>query len=226
VNLIYTFTNLYNDAFAYKSRVGLTASRVFGDALEVHLEAMGQLGSTKLTVEGMTVTRSQLDSATPHVHGLGGARYTFEDDALLGADYVLYTDGYSDSEWRAALRALALARRLSLPPALFRPSAPAGSPQRFMFAPLRRHYLFAYYSKPHLRDDFTLTVTVFGSLHDYSGSVAPQVRWSAREWLHLTLHLFAPIPAARPTEVDGEHFGEFGLAPADWRAMLSARLYY
>jgi hypothetical protein len=228
VNLVYWFTNRYNDAFESKSRVALTFSRLVGKALEVHGEALGQLGSARPYVTDAGVALSKIDNDTLYVHALAGGRYQFANDAMLGADYALYSDGYDDSEWRAVLAGLQQARALGIPvAALFAAATPTGgTPQRVVFQPLRRHYLFLYFTEPRIRDDFTFNLTVFGSLEDGSGLVSPQLVWSVREWLSLTLQLFAPIPALAPVEVNGVSYGEFDLAPADYRAMLSARVFY
>ncbi|HXU83012.1 MAG TPA: hypothetical protein VN914_16555 [Polyangia bacterium] len=235
LNVEYFFTNLYNDAFRNKSRLGLSFSRLVGKALEVHLEALGQLGSARLFVDECVnapqfcgpdiVSRSKLDSHRRNVHALLGARYTFGDDALLGADYAYYSDGYDAAEWRNVLVALRLARAAGVPPPLFAPSS-GGTPQRFTFEPLRRHYLFLYYMKPHLHDDFTINVTLITGLADLSAQLSPQLVWSVRDWLSLTLQLFSPIPAANPTEVGGEQYGELTLLPIDYRAVASARFFY
>jgi hypothetical protein len=244
LNLEYFFTNVYNDAFTRKSRVGLSLSRLVGSALEVHVEALGQLGSARLFVNEACdgapsivacaaggvppVGRAKLDSRTPAVRALVGGRYTFADDAMLGLDYLLVSDGYSGREWQRLLNALADARAAGVPLAgLSVSSSPAGgAPQRFVFEPLRRHYLFATYLKPRIRDDFTASLTLMASLEDLSGQASPQLAWSARAWLNLTLQLFAPWPAARPTEARGRKYGELGLAPADYRAVVSARVFY
>ena len=250
VNIEYVFTNLYNDAFHNKSRLGLSFSRLVGKALEVHLEVLGQLGSARLIVNPTCVAdmnaalgcmaagtpiaeRSKLDDRTPVVRGLAGARYTFEDDSLFAVDYALYTDGASDTEWRAFLQALALARDAGLPlPAGLDPNGggsvdpAAGSPQKFRFEPQRRQYLFVNFSKPRIKDDFTLNLTLIASLQDFSGQFAPQIVWQVREWFTLTTQLFVPIPATRPIDVGGAHYAEFGLAPADYRGLISARVFY
>jgi hypothetical protein len=235
LNLEYFFTHLYNDAFRKKSRLGLSFSRLVGKALEVHTEALGQLGSARLFIDECVVaamscgpagiSRAKLDSLRRNVRALVGGRYTFSDDAMLGADYAYYSDGYDDHEWRTLLAALRLARSAGLASPLSG-ATPGGTPQRFTFEPLRRHYLFLNYMKPHIRDDFTLNVTVIAGLADLSGQLSPQLAWSVREWLNLTLQLFVPLPAARPTEVGGEKYGELNLAPSDHRAVLSTRLFY
>jgi hypothetical protein len=82
------------------------------------------------------VSRSKLDSPRRNVHALLGARYTFSDDSLLGADYLYQSDGYDQREWRALLTALRLANQagLALPTMA---TTPGGTPQRFSFEPLR-----------------------------------------------------------------------------------------
>jgi hypothetical protein len=244
VNVEYTFTNLYNDAFRKKSRVGLSFSRIVFKALEVHVEALGQLGSARAYVDPACVIDlaaalacgptglaplSKLGSKTPVVRGLAGARYTFDDESMLGADYALYTDGFDDDQWRAFLRGLALARANGLPTASFLGTpggAGGGTPQKFTFQPLRRQYLVATYSKPRIKDDFTLNVTLIASLQDLSAQIAPQVVWQIEEWVSVTVQGFIPLPALNPTDVDGTAYGEFALAPSDWRALASLRVFY
>jgi hypothetical protein len=80
--------------------------------------------------------------------------------------------------------------------------------------------------KPHLHDDFTVNVTLIAGLADLSGQLSPQLVWSARAWLNLTLQVFAPLPALHATEVGGEKYGELNLSPSDYRAVVSARLFY
>jgi hypothetical protein len=235
INFEYFFTNLYNDAFQKKSRLGFSFSRLLGKALEVHLEALGQLGSAHLYVDecvaapqtcsGALVSRSKLDSPRRNVHSLLGARYTFADDTLLGADYLYYSDGYDQEEWRRVLQALQLAQLTGVP-VPFVPTTSGGVPQRFVFEPLRRHYLFLYYMRPHIHDDFTLNVTLIEGLADLSGQFSPQLVWSVRAWVNVTLQLFAPLPALSPTEVGGKKYGELTLSPSDYRAVLSARFFY
>jgi hypothetical protein len=244
INLEYAFTNLYNDAFRDKSRIGLSASRIVFKALEVHVEALGQLGSARAYVDPACVTdlaaamacgptrvapMARLASGVPVVKGVAGARYTFDDESMLGADYALYSDGFDDGQWRAFLRGLALARGSGLPVAsvLGRPAGPGGgTPQKFAFQPLRRQYLFVTYSKPRIRDDFTLNLTLITSLQDLSAQVAPQLAWQIEEWVTCTVQAFIPLPTLDPTDVDGTKYGELALAPSDWRALASVRVFY
>jgi hypothetical protein len=245
VNLMYYFTHLYQDAFRNKSRLGLSVSRLVGKALEVHAEVLGQLGSTRLYVDECVgdeppscafpspqplLSRPRLDEKHPQVRALVGGRYTFADDSMFGLDWAAYSDGYSPRAWRTLLAALRLARAQGFSPAALLAggmgAGGGGTPQRFTFEPLRRHYLFVNYLKPRIRDDFTVNLTLLAALEDLSAQFAPQASWSVREWVNLTLHLFLPVAALRPTEVWGEEHSELGLFPADFRVIFSARLFY
>lgn len=254
LNLVYTFTNAFNDAFLHKNRLGFSASRVFGN-LELHVEAMGQLGSSRLYFDrgctGSThelmacvragrpvASRDRLDATDdPRLKAVVGGRYMFEDGAMLTAEYFFNGEGYAHDEFQALLSALASARELSaltpgantqLESMLGRGSVDPGSPQKLAFDPLRRHYLFANYQKPQVADDFTLGASVLLSLADLSGMVIPSVSWSAREWLTLSASVYAPLPAPEvlKTEVRGAKYSEFGLQPSDWRAIASARAWF
>jgi hypothetical protein len=247
VNVEYVFTNLYNDAFRDKSRVGLSLSRLISKSVEAHLEVLGQLGSARLFVDPTCsadaaaaaacqmsgtpfVAPTKLGDNTPVVRGIVGTRWTFGDDSILTIDQALYTDGYSDAEWRSYLQALSVSRAApSLVGALgsgAASGADGGTPQKFVFQQLRRHYLFVSYSKPRVANDFTLGLTMIASLQDLSSQLAPQVLWQPREWISLTAEAFVPLPAARPTEVNGVSYSEFGLSPADYRGLVSVRVFY
>ncbi|MCI0573248.1 MAG: hypothetical protein L0Y66_21080 [Myxococcaceae bacterium] len=256
VTLTYHFTHLYNDAFQKKSRVGLSLSRVF-DATEVHLEALVQSGSSRLyadraCVDGEQalatciaagtppVARSHLDDRGLRAKVLVGARYLFEDNAQLSAEYFYNGEGYSEREFEDYVGLLAQGRQLlsQLPPAQaaqlasrLNPSgasADPGSPQKFTFEPLRRHYVFLTYSKPQVADDFVLGASAVVNLADLSGQLIPQVSWSAREWLTLSAQAFIPLPGVESlaAEVAGERIPESSLASSDWRALVSARLFF
>lgn len=256
VTLTYHFTHLYNDAFREKSRVGLSLSRVF-DATEVHVEALAQMGSSRLyaapactaspealfgcTLSGTSpLSRTQVDDRGVRAKVLVGARYLFEDNAMLSAEYYFNGEGYSAREFADYVGLLGQGRRLlaQLTPeqaealvARLSPTGAAsdpGSPQKFTFEPLRRHYLFLQYSKPQVADDFTLGASAVMNLGDLSGQLIPQVSWSAREWLTVSASAFIPLPGVKSLapEVAGEHITEASLSSSDWRALLSARLFF
>jgi hypothetical protein len=221
LNLVWTFTNLYQDAFEKKHRLGISAARLIGKSLEVHAEALLQRGTKR--------PMSTLGEDALVVRAVLGPRYFFADDSSLGAEYLFNGDGYSGEEL-ANLLALASsvprANRLALQGAGARPDP--GSPQKLRFDPLRRHYLFLMYTRPRLWDDFTVQATLFGNLHDLTGIFAPLVTWSATEWLSLTLAGFIPLPGveSRKLDVAGRQKGELDLSPLGWRAMFSARTFY
>ncbi|PTL82711.1 hypothetical protein [Vitiosangium sp. GDMCC 1.1324] len=256
VTLTYHFTHLYNDPFREKSRVGLSLSRVFG-ATEVHLEALAQTGSSRLyaapacttsteallgcTVSGTPpLARTHVDDRGVRAKVLVGARYLFEDNAMLSAEYYFNGEGYSAREFADYVGLLGQGRQLlaQLTPeqaealtARLSPTGAAadpGSPQKFTFEPLRRHYLLLQYSKPQVADDFVLGASAVVNLGDLSGQLIPQVSWSAREWLTLSASAFIPLPGVKSlaAEVAGQRITEASLSASDWRALLSARLFF
>jgi hypothetical protein len=254
VTLTYHLTHRYNDAFAAKSRVGLSLSRTFA-AAEVHLEALLQTGSSRVYVDpacagglealaacaarGTPVaSRSALEARDVRAKVLLGTRYLFADEAMLSAEYLFNGEGYSGREFGDVVGLLAAARALqaaaperaaALAGALGTAgSGDPGSPQRFTFEPLRRHYLFLTYSKPRVAEDWTLGGSAVVNLADLSGQLIPQVTWSAQEWLSLTAAAFVPLPGvdALAAGVGGVRYPEAALAAVDWRAQLSARLFF
>jgi hypothetical protein len=220
LNLVYVFTNRYQDAFESKSRLGASASRLVGDALEVHAEALVQRGTTR--------PLSGLEPGDLVLKAIAGPRYTFGDDSMLGLEYFYSGDGYTDEEFAANLTALAAALAMGLRPSLAPAGRDPGAPQKLTFDPWRRHYVFATYMKPRIRDDFTVQATAFFNLHDFTGMLAPFLVWSARHWLQLTIAAFVPLPglSARKVDVDGRRLGEADVAPVGWRALASARVFY
>lgn len=218
LGLYYVFTNRYNDAFENKSRVGASVSRVLGKVVEFHAEVLVQRG----TVRPLKAVGDDFV-----VKGLLGPRYTFADDATLGLEYYFNGDGYTPSEFDNALQVLQ-----ALPPATVAMAAASGgdsgTPQKFAFDPQRRHYAFVSYMKPRIHDDFTLQATLLCNLQDGTGSVAPMIVWSVREWVNVTLAAFVPLPAvsAQQVAVGQRHYGEFSLSPVGVRGLASVRLFY
>ena len=105
-----------------------------------------------------------------------------------------------------------------------------GVPERFVFDPQMRHYLFITYNKPQIFDDFTAQLVMIANLQDLSTIWSPSVSWSATQWLTLSVLGFIPAPgldslaASRPT--GGKKVTEYGNAPLAWRALLEARIFY
>lgn len=252
INLFYFFSNRYNDAFEYKHRAGFSVSRVFGE-WELHLEALAQLGSSRVYANadcvasvaalgacgltGKTIAaRDRLDdgSFTPRV--LAGARWTLDNNGLLSLEYSYLGDGYTKDEFSNYVSLLKYGQQAlaQLPPGAPRPSLPGqqaadpGSPQKFTFDPLRRHYAFVTWQQPQIKDDFTLQATLILNLADLSGQFVPGVVWSAREWLNLSAAVFVPVPGIESLGVDvgGQNYVEYNLSPVQFRAYLSARAFF
>ena len=257
VTLTYHFTHLYNDAFREKSRVGLSLSRVF-DATEVHLEALVQTGSSRAVrgpglhgehrgPPGVHAVRHR--PPVPHAPGrprpcaprcwsgpATSSRTTPRCPPSTTSTARATAAASSPTTWGCwardggCWRSSRPSRPRHSPPA----SAPTGaasdpgSPQKFTFEPLRRHYLFLQYSKPQVADDFVLGASAVVNLGDLSGQLIPQVSWSAREWLSLSASVFIPLPGVKSlaTEVAGERITEGSLSSSDWRALLNARLFF
>lgn len=253
VNAFYFFSNLYNDAFDHKSRVGLSLSRVFG-GLEAHAEALAQQGSQRVYADEGCVddpaallgclasgrvpaARTRFADDAVVLKALVGARYMFEDSGILSLEYFHNGEGYSQAEYQSFLRLLATSRELAktnaqaaalVARAAGQGAADPGSPQKFSFDAQRVHYLFLSYQRPQIADDFTLNVVLLASLADLSGQLAPSVTWSAREWLNVSLAAFVPLPGfeSRGVDVRAQKYTEYGLLPSDWRVYGSVRAFY
>jgi hypothetical protein len=260
INLFFFFTHLYGDAFKYKPRAGASVSRIVGGALEVHAEALGQLGSARsyvndicyldlgalqtCAVQGRLLQTSRLTSRGVTVRALAGATYTFSNDALLAVEYLYNGDGYDTEAFQdvgrlLSVSALARQRGLSVPLPTASGGDP-GSPQKFAVSYQRQHYVFLTFTQPRVLDDITLTGVVLLNAQDLSGVVAPQVVWSVRDWINLSLFAFGvfrgperlrtPASLTLPTPVGpvtaGSKVSEFGVVPLDWRVLVSARVFY
>ena len=257
-NLYWFQTQQFNDAFNYKNRLGLSASHVFFNALELHLEAIGYQGSSKLYFDPDCITTqaaavgcvnsgkmpagyTQIDDPGVRVKALAGGRWQFGDNASFTFEYFYNGEGYNSSEFNtfargALFRQQALAAQAAGAPipaslvGLLNPNNPAdaGSPQKFTFEPMRRHYAFFTYLHTMIADDWNINAVVLLGLEDLSGQIAPQVTWLTREWLNLTLGGLYTIPGIKSlgATVDGNRYTENGMQPTLWRLFLSARVFY
>jgi hypothetical protein len=247
-------THLYNDAFRYKPRFGASFSRVFGNAVELHAELLGQTGSARTYFDATCtadlaamlgcvgsgkspVGTTALQDNGVRWKGLLGARYQFGEAASVSAEYYFNTEGYTPAEFKAFAGALALRQQASLqglaiPSGLLGNFGPQtsdpGTPQKFAFEPLRRHYLFLTYLHPQLADDFTINAVVIVGLEDLSGQLAPQLTWSAQQWLNLSVGAFVtlPGPASLRTTAGQTSVSEYGLQPALGRFFAAARVFF
>ena len=245
INFFYFFSNKYNNAVENASRIGGSFSRYFFTDYELHVEALLQIGTGRLYPNHLCATgnicnlqtalapiRANDGSVYPRV--LIGGRTQFRDESTLSVEYYYQADGYSDLEFENIIRLLAKAQMANISTA-----GPTGMgstaggtsgalPQRFTFDPLRRHYLIVSYTKPKIRDDFSVGATLIAGLTDLSGTFSPTVSWNAREWLTLSLYGFVPIrgiPVGQVT-VNGNNYSEYSLFPVDFRVLFEARAYY
>lgn len=243
LTVAYFFSNRFGDSIDNRSRLGASFSRYFFTDYELHLEVLAGAGSSRLygTHDCLTdpaafavcaaAGRPILGDAKrgePAVYPrvLVGARTMLADESLLSVEYLYQADGYDPGEFTDFVAALVAARDAGVPPPL--PTDALGVPQKFRFEPLRRHYLFATYMKPRVRDDWTVSAVLIASLEDLSLLVAPSVAWSVREWATLTLAAFAPVPGVSTlgTRDPVAGYTEYALSPMAWRVLFTARFYY
>jgi len=253
INLMYFFSNKYNDAFANKSRLGLSFSRYFFTDWEFHLETLFQQGSNRLYVNGSCVNQGtasvigclankqdvfgqfKLNDPTFYARVLLGVRRTFSEESQLSLEYLYVGDGMTPTEFGNLVRGFSLAANnnsnanAAANALSFSPTQNSGGLiNRFTFDPLRRHYLFINYSKPKIGDDWTLGVVILAGLEDLSGVVIPSVTWNAFEWLNLQVTGFVPVRGLKVGEVTafGRQYSEYGLLPIDARVVFEARAFY
>lgn len=241
INFFYFFSNKYNDYFENASRFGGSFSRYFFTDYELHVEALFQFGSSRLYPDHRcasggacslqtALSPTKLTDGNLYPRVLVGGRTQFRDESTLSIEYYYQADGYSDLEFEDYLRLLTRASMLN--PAATSATPMGGSsgalPQRFTFDPLRRHYLIVGYTKPKIRDDFSIGATLIAGLTDLSGTISPTASWNAREWLTLSLYGFIPIrgiPVGQVT-VNDIKYSEYSLLPIDFRVLFEVRAYY
>lgn len=232
LNLIYAFTNQYNDAFSNKSRGGISLSRVFGQ-LEVHGEAMLYSGSSRITVNPSCAARGcaiaerrDLDASYVNAQALVGARWQFDSGAFVSAEYYFNGEGQPYGDFKN-LATLALSNPALAQQAILGTVDP-GTPQKFTLNAFRRHYLATQVSVPQLWDDWTLGGAAIVGLDDLSMQLVPQVQWMPWEWLQLTAAAYIPIAGLERegVEVNGTYYGQFTLSPFQTRLMFQARAFF
>jgi len=237
LNLIYYFSNAYQDDFRNKSRLGLSLSRYFFTDYELHAEALLTRGSARsfpvhVCVEdqaacasGPFFTTSKTDSTAFYPRIIAGTRRMFADESLLSIEYYYQRDGYDDQEFADAV---ALQTYAKSQPSVTNAVSGSALPQRYAFDPLRRHYLIVSYSKPRIADDWTVGAVLIAGVRDLSGVLSPSVAWNVREWLNLGLYGFVPIHGlgVGEAQVAGASFSEYGLSPYTFRVLFEARGYY
>jgi hypothetical protein len=238
VNVIYAYTNLYNDAFAKKSKVGLSLSRVFGN-LEVHGEAMLYSGSSRLKVNSdcveqpfvcalrgvPVVSRPDLDASWLNTQALVGARYQF-DNGAIALEYYFNGEGLN----RAAYRDLAtlVVNNPTVAQQALGASSDPGTPQKFTLNAFRQHYLVLNGNRSQIFDDWTVSGALILGLEDLSMQLVPQVQWQPKEWLQLTLAVYVPFQGldAETVSAGDATYGQFTLSPFQTRVLFQARAFF
>lgn len=240
INLIYGFSNLYNDAFKNKSRVGLSLSRVFGD-VEVHGEAVLYTGSARVEANESCVgapaqclfrgipviSRPHLDEGFLNTRALVGFRYQFGESGLFAAEYYFNGEGQDATGFRR-LATLSLRNPGLAQQAIAGSTNDPGTPQKFSLEALRRHYLVLQFSRPQLWDDWTISATALVGLEDLSMQLVPQVQWMPKEWLQLTVALYVPFAGVQGwgVQVGDTDYGQFSLSPFKTRVLVQARAFF
>lgn len=240
INLFYFFSNKYSDSFENASRFGGSFSRYFFTDYELHVEALFQFGSGRLFPNHAcasggfcnpltALTASKLSDGNLYPRLILGGRTQFKDESLLSVEYYYQGDGYSALEFEDFLGLAARAQAAGVTSLFQQTGTTLGAvPQRFTFDPMRRHYLIMSYSKPKIRDDFTIGATLIAGLADLSGTISPTVSWNAQEWLTLSLFAFIPfhgIPVGT-VQVNDKSYSEYSLLPMDFRFLFEARAFY
>lgn len=238
INLVYFYSNRYQDAFERKSRWGVSLSRVVPLDVELHLEALLQRGSDRSFPDhgcvtgasaceaGAALAPSKISSRAFLPRVLLGARRQFDDESMLSVEYYYQADGYSGAEFRDFVQHSVAASSAGTQGG--ETASQGALPQRVAFDPLRRHYAIASFSKPRIFDDWTASAVLIAGLGDLSGLFSPSIAWTPRDWVALSLFADVPIRGlgAHEAKVNGRRYGEYSLVPYDYRLQLEARLFY
>jgi hypothetical protein len=258
INIMGYFSNKYLDAFENKIRVGASVSRIIFDTWEVHAEALLQQGSGRVFVNGACVQSSLtafgcyqaktpfasqplLDDSRYQTQALGGVRKIFDDDSFVSVEYLFQSDGFSKPQFQNYINALDAMKQVQTIPGfslsgvaganlLIPSTSPDGTPSRFTFQPLARHYAFVTLNKPRIKDDFTAQLVLIANLQDLSTLWSPSISWSTTEWLQLSLLGFIPVPGpnalAATVPSNGRYISEYGAFPQLFRVFFEARIFY
>jgi hypothetical protein len=217
VNLWAVWKNRYGDDVDERLQVMASASRLLNDELEGHFEVMLQQGSTRFAIDDSCVeddqalARCALSGRSPFVRDLidderfwprmlVGARWMPADESFLTVEYLYASDGLLPDEFTDLVylqKRAGQAQRAGHPVVLSQGGNGAdGLPTRFAFDVVRRHYLFATYSRPRtLDEDVTVGASLVTALEDLSSVASASLTWSAEEWLQLTAFAFVPLPS-------------------------------
>jgi hypothetical protein len=183
-------------------------------------------GSARVEATSSGVVRPELDGQWLNTRALFGGRYQFDDSSFLSLEYYYNGEGHSRAGFQR-LASLAKTAPAQLQAALSG-SADAGTPQKFSFEPMRRHYVVMQYNKPRVFDDFTLAASALISVEDLSMQLVPQVSWAPKDWLQLTLALYVPVSGVAEwgVTIGQTSYGEFSLSSLGTRVLGKLRLFF
>jgi hypothetical protein len=215
VNVWAVWKNRFGDDVEQRMQVMASASRLLNDEIEGHFELLLQQGSTRFAVDkdcvadDSALVRCALSGHSPLVRDLVdderiwprilvGGRWMPADESFLTVEYLYASDGLLPDEFADLVylqKRAGQAQRAGHPiPLTSGQNGADGLPSRFAFDVVRRHYLFATYSRPHTFDeDVTVGASLVTALEDLSSVASASLTWSAEEWLQLSAFAFVPL---------------------------------
>jgi hypothetical protein len=154
-------------------REGLSVSRVFGAALEMHGEAAWSQSSTRNVPAGMELVLRRAD----FVQYVAGGQFTFPHDVNVVAEYFHNGNGYTAAEWKSFGAATASATQF----------LDAGDPRPLLKlnggyngGGIGRDYTFERLDVPLHDHHFELEAISITNLRDASGLVRLVATWKLR----------------------------------------------
>lgn len=250
VNAWLVQSNLWDDGREDQTRFMATGSKTIFDVHEVHAEVALKRGSGRLhpndeclpeeldvfacAAGGVPLFEAKrADEDRLHLDFLVGWRWMLDDESMIAAEWLYQSDGLLPAEhddFTALIDTIGRLQRDGLaPPGVGAPGSTSASassaPQRFDARFVRRHHVFASYTKPRIAEDFTVSGTIIVAPEDLTSLVAASASWSAQEWLTLSLSGYAPIVSPL-SFVDDELIGEYDLVPFAGRVIAEAKVWF
>lgn len=245
VNAWVVHSNLWDDDRQDQLRAMATFARTIFGAHGVHLEGQLKRGSGRryandeclpedldllACMRGGTpiLEQKRADEDRVHLELLAGWRFMFDDDAVLSAEWLYQSDGLGAEEFEDLVllqRKVGALQRAGLRGPALGGERGGGTPLKLAPTFLRRHHVFASWTKPRIADDFALGATWIVAPEDGTSIAAAQGQWSAREWLTLSLSAYAPLPSPLRA-LDEDFVGEADLAPFSARVVAEARVWF
>ncbi len=219
VNLMY-----FRDQETKKHHGGFSASRFFGDHLELHAELMLREGgpnfepppSVPMCGEAIVVPKRAMT-----VTALGGARVHFDDEGLLLLEYFYNGNGFDAAKYnqlKDQFGCLAeVFRAASVAPISFAPQTQAMPIEPTFF--VRQHHVFLNYQRPRLTRD------VFEDVGVAVGALVSPVDWSAILHAELSYNFKGQSSlSVKGMYWAGEKTSEFGAWPGRFLGVVTLRV--